>query len=67
MNGEWVHDTQNDVWHLVWEIAGEDAEEGVVTSWCHKTFRWDDPHKSGKEITWADTLHDECVRQSAEL
>lgn len=66
MKGEWVQ-AAGETWHLVWQVSGEDKDEGVVSSWCHRDFKWDDPTKSGDKMSYEDILHDECVRKSEEL
>jgi len=61
MKGEWIQ-ADSGTWHLIW------AEEGEwVTSWCNRTFAFDEPRKPGAQLDgWGDILHDECVRKAEE-
>lgn len=64
MKGEWVYDDQRDVWHL---ITQTDSNEPMFGTWCRKWYTTEAFRKSGGQITWADTVHDECARKSEEL
>jgi hypothetical protein len=59
---EWVQDPGSTIWHLVWQVAGEDPEEGTVGTWCDLTLPWDGPTKALGRTTFEDTLHVEGLR-----
>lgn len=64
---EWVQDPKTQIWHLTWMIAGEDAEEGAIYTWCHLELRWDDPARSAQQLSpFEDIQHDECFRKASE-
>lgn len=60
MKGNWVQDTQTETWHLIVSVKED------IATWCGKVFDLDAPLKTG-DFSWAETLHDECVRRSGEL
>jgi hypothetical protein len=70
MKGIWTHDTQADVWHVIWNRnhpQPEGMENPLATTWCGKVMPLDAPEKPGEQINWADVVHDECARKSEEL
>lgn len=65
MKGEWIQ-AASGTWHLIWDKGTTDSDK-VWTSWCARTFAYDDPTKSGAQLSYDDVLHDECLRKSEEL
>ena len=59
---EWIQ-AASGTWHLIWHQHGEDTDERVVYSWCHMSFKWDDPCAFRGSFGLEEILHDECVRQ----